>query len=136
MAVGGELMTVEWYGSLGELVRGLEKNTYAGVEYNLLIVILSTIAHLLVFIWPLVAVVVTHGATRWLNIVVVVLLAAWYIDSAQTYGAKRWHCVGGPVTSLLFLYIIWRATLKTLWNNGIDWRGTHYPLNELKANKV
>ncbi len=136
MAVGDGLMTVEWYGSLGELVHGLEKNTYAGVEYNLLIVMLSSIAHLLVFIWPIAALVVTHGATRWLNLAIVVLLAALYIDNARTYGAKRWHCVGGPVTSLLFLYIIWRATLKTLWNDGIDWRGTHYPLKELRANKV
>jgi hypothetical protein len=50
--------------------------------------------------------------------------------------ATRWHCVGIPVTALLFQYIVWRAALKTLWNDGIDWRGTHYPLQELKANKV
>jgi len=51
-------------------------------------------------------------------------------------GATRWHCAGILVTALLFQYIVWRATLKTLWNDGIDWRGTHYPLQELKANKV
>ena len=59
-----------------------------------------------------------------------------YMDNAHCHGAKRWHCVGIPVTALLFQYIVWRATLKTLWNNGIDWRGTHYSLQELKANKV
>ena len=52
------------------------------------------------------------------------------------HGATRWHCVGIPVTALLFQYIVWRAALKTLWNNGIDWRGTHYPLQDLKTNKV
>jgi len=52
------------------------------------------------------------------------------------HGATRWHCVGIPVTALLFQYIVWRAALKTLWNNGIDWRGTHYPLQDLKANRV
>ncbi|HTS19066.1 MAG TPA: glycosyltransferase family 2 protein [Verrucomicrobiae bacterium] len=136
MAVGNALMTVEWYGSLGELVRGLEKNTYAGVEYNLLIVILATVAQWLVFLWPIAALFLTHGATWWLNVAIVFLLAAWYMDNAQTYGARRWHCIGGPVTVLLFQYIIWRATLKTLWNDGVDWRGTHYSLRELKANKV
>jgi hypothetical protein len=79
---------------------------------------------------------ITHGATWWLNLVTVILLALLYIDNAHFYGAKRWHCVGAPVTALLFQYIIWRATLKTLWNDGIDWRGTHYPLKELRANKV
>jgi glycosyltransferase involved in cell wall biosynthesis len=136
MLLGGDLITVEWYSSVGELIRGLEKNTYAGVDYNLLVIVLSSVAQALVFFWPLVALLVTHGATRWLNLAIVVLLVALYIDSAQTHGAKRWHCVGMPVTALLFQYIIWRATLKTLRNNGIDWRGTHYSLQELRANKV
>jgi glycosyltransferase involved in cell wall biosynthesis len=136
VVLGGDMITVEWYSSVGELVRGLEKNTYAGVDYNLVVVILSSIAQFLVFVWPLVALLVTHGVTRWLNLAIVALLVVLYIDNAQTYGSKRWHCVGAPVTALLFQYIIWRATLKTLWNNGIDWRGTHYSLKELKANKV
>jgi glycosyltransferase involved in cell wall biosynthesis len=136
MLLGGDLITVEWYSSVDELIRGLEKNTYAGVDYNLLVIVLSSVAQALVFFWPLVALLVTHGATRWLNLAIVVLLVALYIDSAQTHGAKRWHCVGMPVTALLFQYIIWRATLKTLRNNGIDWRGTHYSLQELRANKV
>jgi glycosyltransferase involved in cell wall biosynthesis len=136
MVIGDGLITVEWYSSIGELVRGLEKNSYASAEYNLLVVILSSIAQLLVYIWPLVALVMTHGATWWLNLVTVILLALLYIDNAHFYGAKRWHCVGAPLTALLFQYIIWRATLKTLRNNGIDWRGTHYSLKELRANKV
>ncbi len=57
-------------------------------------------------------------------------------DNAHCHGAKRWHCVGIPVTALLFQYIVWRVTLKTLWNNGIDWRGTHYSLQGLRANKL
>jgi cellulose synthase/poly-beta-1,6-N-acetylglucosamine synthase-like glycosyltransferase len=129
MVLGGKLITVEWYSSFGELVRGLEKNTYAGVEYNLFVIIVSSIAQILCIFWPLAALVVTTGATWWLNLAIVVLLIVLYVDSAQTHGAKRWHCVGAPVTAVLFQYIIWRATLKTLRNDGIDWRGTHYSLN-------
>jgi hypothetical protein len=40
------------------------------------------------------------------------------------------------VASLLFLYILWRSTILILWTGGIEWRGTRYPLAELKANKV
>jgi cellulose synthase/poly-beta-1,6-N-acetylglucosamine synthase-like glycosyltransferase len=130
------LITVEWYSSLGELIRGLEKNTFAGVEYSLTVVVASSIAQLTVFIWPFVALILTHGATRWLNLAIVGSLAVLYMDNAHCYRAKRWHCVGLPVTALLFQYIIWRATLKTLVNDGIDWRGTHYSLSELKANKI
>ena len=130
------LITVEWYGSVGELIRGLEKNTFAGVEYSLVIVVASSVAQLLLFTWPLVALAFTHGPTWWLNLAIVDALAILYADNAHCHGAKRWHCVGFPVTAVLFQYIIWRATLMTLMNNGIDWRGTHYSLPELKANKV
>lgn len=130
------LITVEWYSSVGELVRGLEKNVFAGVEYSLTAVVASSIAQLVVFVWPLVALAFTHGVTWWLNLAIVGSLAMLYMDNAHCHGAKRWHCVGFPVTAILFQYIIWRATLKTLVNNGIDWRGTHYSLPELKANKI
>jgi hypothetical protein len=56
--------------------------------------------------------------------------------NAPLAGVRRWHGIGFPLATLLFLYILWRATLKTILNDGIDWRGTHYPLSELKANKV
>jgi hypothetical protein len=121
---------------VGELVRGLEKNVFAGVEYSLTAVVASSIAQLVVFVWPLVALAFTHGVTWWLNLAIVGSLAMLYMDNAHCHGAKRWHCVGFPVTAILFQYIIWRATLKTLVNNGIDWRGTHYSLPELKANKI
>ena len=134
--LGDGLITVEWYSSVGELIRGLEKNTFAGVEYSLAVVVASSIAQLVVFVWPLVALVLTHGATWWLNVAVVSSFTVLYIDNAHCHGAKRWHCVGFPVTAVLFQYIIWRATLMTLMNNGIDWRGTRYSLPELRANKV
>jgi glycosyltransferase involved in cell wall biosynthesis len=134
--LGDGLITVEWYSSVGELIHGLEKNTFAGVEYNLAVVVAFSIAQFAIFIWPLLALAFTHGAIWWLNLAVVASLVILYMDNAHCHGAKRWHCVGFPVTALLFQYIIWRATLLTLVNNGIDWRGTHYSLTELKANKL
>ncbi len=136
MLLGDGLLTVEWYSSVGELARGLEKNSFAGVEYNLGVVVASTIAQLLVFVWPVIGLFVTGGPTRWLNAGVVLTLAALYVDNARFHGEKRWHCVAMPLTAVWFLCIIWRATLKTIRNGGIDWRGTHYSLAELKANKV
>jgi glycosyltransferase involved in cell wall biosynthesis len=136
MLLSDGLITVEWYSSVGDLIRGLEKNTFAGAEYNLAAVVAACAAQLAAFIWPLLALAFTRGATWWLNLVIVGFLAILYVDIASCYGSKRWHCVGFPITALLFQYIIWRATLKTLWNDGIDWRGTHYPLHKLKANKV
>lgn len=136
LVLGGEMITVEWYSSLAELVKGLEKNSFAGVEYNLAVVVFASIAQTIAFVWPVVALFVTAGLTWWLNAGIFAVMAVMYIDNASFHGLKRWHWIGLPVTSVLFQYIIWNATLKTLWHDGIDWRGTHYSLKELKVNKV
>ncbi|MFP5285329.1 MAG: glycosyl transferase, partial [Thermoanaerobaculia bacterium] len=74
--------------------------------------------------------------TRLLNAATVLAILLLCAVNAPLAGVRRWHGLGYPVASLLFLFILWRSTLVTLWTGGIDWRGTHYPLAELKANKV
>lgn len=136
VALSGGLVAVEWYGSLREVVRGLEKNSFAGVEYNLAAMLGASVLALTAFIWPFVAVWLTTGATRWLNAGCILAMAALYADSARPHGLPRWHWVGFPVMVLFFQFVLWRATLKTLIHRGIDWRGTHYALADLKANRV
>ena len=43
---------------------------------------------------------------------------------------------GCRVATVLFIWILLRATFVTLRDDGINWRGTHYPLAALKANRV
>ena len=136
MLMGDGLLTVEWYSSVHELMHGLEKNSFAGVEYNLALLVAATIAQLVAFVWPVTALFVTTAATWWLNVAILAVTALFYAGNAREHGLKRWHCVGFPLMCVLFLLILWRATLKTLINDGIDWRGTHYSLAELKANKI
>jgi cellulose synthase/poly-beta-1,6-N-acetylglucosamine synthase-like glycosyltransferase len=51
-----DMIRVEWYGSFAELVSGLEKNAFAGVEYSLPVMVLGTLFLLLFFFWPLPAI--------------------------------------------------------------------------------
>ncbi len=41
-----------------------------------------------------------------------------------------------PVSTTLFIYTLLRSMLLTLWNDGIVWRGTKYPLEELRKGMV
>jgi hypothetical protein len=41
-----------------------------------------------------------------------------------------------PVGTTLFIYILLRSMVSTLWNDGIVWRGTKYPLEELRRGMV
>ncbi|HEY4593641.1 MAG TPA: glycosyltransferase [Thermoanaerobaculia bacterium] len=129
-------LRVEWYASVRELIQGLMKNAFAGVDYRVWVVVVATVTQLLTLVWPFLALVLTAGAARWLNLGSVLVLVTLCWINAPLAGVRRWHGLGFPLATLLFLYILWRAMLLTLWRGGIDWRGTHYPLASLKANKV
>ncbi|MDQ3309423.1 MAG: glycosyltransferase [Gemmatimonadota bacterium] len=134
--VGREMVRVEWYPSLGEVARGLEKNSFAGMEYSVARLVAATFAMLAFNLWPFVAVFATAGVTRMVYAATVLLILAVCGAGVREGGGKPWYALGFPFAASFFLYVIWRSTLKALRNDGIDWRGTHYPLAQLKANRV
>lgn len=133
---GTELITVEWYSSVQDLVRGLEKNAFAGVDYQAGMIVWSTFYSLLFNVWPYVAVFVTTGPTRWLNTAVALTLWALTWSSARAMRLP-WSCaLAYPLMVLLFTYIQWRTMLLNVWQGGLRWRDTFYSLEELRANRV
>jgi cellulose synthase/poly-beta-1,6-N-acetylglucosamine synthase-like glycosyltransferase len=136
LADGVGLITVDWYQSFDELVHGLEKNTFSVVEYSPAFVAFNTGSILLLNVWPFVAVLVVPGPVRW--IYVAVCLGLWTL-CWLTANAMRvpWSCaLPFPIAALLMAYIQWRTMLLNLWHGGIRCRDTHYPLAELRANRV
>lgn len=131
-----DFLSVEWYASLGEVIRGLEKNAFAGCDYRVSFALLGAGFHLAGSVWPWLAVVLTTGTTRLIYACLVALLTLIFIDSARFHGAKRWHLVGFPFSAALFVWIILRTMVLNLAHGGITWRGTFYPLRDLRTNRV
>lgn len=134
--LASDFVSVEWYSTFKELCGGLLKNSYAGLNYNLALAIGATVAQWLVFVWPFIGIFVTSGAAQTLNAAAYLILVFVYWDNAGFHGLKRWHGIALPFTTLLFSFVIWRSIVLTIKHDGIEWRGTHYSLSELKANKV
>jgi glycosyltransferase involved in cell wall biosynthesis len=134
--VGVDHISVEWYRTVGEAVHGLRKNGFAGVDYRISVVIFATIMQLATFVFPFVAVFVTTGPTRLLYALTVAIILGIYSGAAREQKAPVWGAILTPVLSLLFVTVLWNATIYALVHRGIEWRGTHYPLDELRANRV
>lgn len=136
LAFGGGLVRVEWYRSVREMRDGLMKNAFAGVDYRISVVVVSSILLPLLFVWPFVALLLTGGVTRWLNAfaVLLILILAW--GNSRLTHLPLWTALGVPWGALFFVYILWRSTILTYRQGGIRWRGTLYSLEELRANKV
>ena len=80
MAIGRGLITVEWYATVGELIDGLMKNAFAGVDYSLSKVAGSSVGLFLLHVWPFAALFLTSGTTRALNAVCVAADRADLLD--------------------------------------------------------
>jgi cellulose synthase/poly-beta-1,6-N-acetylglucosamine synthase-like glycosyltransferase len=133
VAIGRDMITVEWYASVRELVDGLMKNAFAGVDYSLWKVVASSISLFLMDVWPFVAVFLTDGVTRVLNAasVLLIVLIFWTVNTRRLTDV-----VGFPGAALLFIYIIWRSALMAVLSGTITWRGTAYPLSQMRANRI
>ena len=131
VAVGHGLIAVDWYASVRELVRGLEKNSFAGANYNVFVAAAGVgllCAHAALFMLP----VFGEGAWRSGSALVCAALVAAGGAAARTVGLSSWYAVLQPAAALFFAWVQARATCLTLWRGGITWRGTFYPLKALR----
>jgi glycosyltransferase involved in cell wall biosynthesis len=133
---GESHLSVEWYRSVRELIDGLMKNAFAGVDYSVMAIVLTTVVQLTLGIWPFIALVITGRWVLIVNSTIVLTMLALWVETAREQSLNRWYGIGCPLGILMFIYILWRAMILNIKNDGITWRGTHYSLKELKANKI
>lgn len=133
LALAQKNLSVEWYPSLKSALIGLEKNTFAGLFYSYLMVLIAITGLFASQIWPYLALFMTDGATRILYAFSILMLFLSYNQTADkmTKGANKYF-IALPITAVLFIYSIIRATILTAIRGGIVWRGTFYSLKELK----
>ncbi len=127
---------VPWYNSVGEVIVGLEKNSFSGVEYSVFTVVWSSAVALAFNAFPFVAIFVTTGITRCVYLGVVAALLLLCYDLARWANLRRSTVFGFPLAVLLIVFIQWRTMILNLWHGGLRWRDTFYPLDELKANRL
>ena len=129
---GRECLGVEWYPSLGDLIRGLEKNLFAGAQYQywraslgingILFVAVAPWLSILSGDWLLSLAAIGAFSGYWL---------AWISgDTAQGVG---W--LERLISPLLLFVIAWalaRSTFSTWRQGGIQWRETFYSIAALR----
>ncbi|MBW2490469.1 MAG: glycosyltransferase [Deltaproteobacteria bacterium] len=132
--LGHNFIQVEWYVSVREFMNGLMKNTFAFYNYKITHVLFGVFVVAIINILPLVAFFFTSGITRGLfGIVIMVRILSFAIGFSKT-GINPRYSVWALVSSFVYIFIVLKAAINTTLNQGIVWRGTYYPLDELKAN--
>lgn len=131
MVLGPNLVLLRWlHGAFG-IVRLLEKNAFAGTRYSVPTTMLACFALLTDAFLPLAALFLGPWG--------VLAAALMYASVALGIYANRKLNRRSPLLAILFapcvLIVAWaffRSMLLTLVRGGVVWRGTLYPLKELK----
>lgn len=128
-----EILQVEWYPTLPEAIRGLEKNTFAGLHYSFFFAFFALFGQLFVFLFPFLAVFLWQGwkgAAYAISLLFMFILYILHIRKMTRSSGADFFLL--PLSIVLFCYVFVRAIVLTLFKGGIVWRGTFYPLSELR----
>ena len=127
-------VSLYWYRSVGEAVRGMEKNSFAALgRFNVVqfVVILGLFA--VVELAPFVALAAGAGPWRLLGGIASLLLLNAQWTSCRWLGRPVLATLLAPIGSMLLLFGAARSMFVTLARGGVEWRGTRYSLEALRA---
>ena len=131
--LGYDFVQVKWYGTIREVISGLMKNNFAVYHYRVIEVMLSIIVIIMLNVLPFWAFLFTSGITRVLFAAAVITRILGFVYVFLDAKISPWYSLWSLVPPYINIYIAIKAMVTTLRNKGITWRGTHYPLDELKA---
>jgi glycosyltransferase involved in cell wall biosynthesis len=131
-----DFVVVRWHAGLGNLVRGVTKNFFAGVGYSVPLVAIAVVALLLMNVAPIFGVFFGQGWTRIFAVAAFVIALCFHTGVDIGMRVSPFYAFTHPLGALLFSYMLLRSTVVTLKQGGIIWRDTFYPLDDLKRGVV
>jgi glycosyltransferase involved in cell wall biosynthesis len=136
VGIAQDFVTVRWHAGVGNIVRGVTKNFFAGAEFRLSVVAIQLTAILCANILPFLALPLVHGWSLAFVTVSVAIALGFHAGTAVVMRASPWYAFTQPLGAAIFGYMLLRSTVVTLRQGGIVWRETFYPLEELRRGIV
>jgi glycosyltransferase involved in cell wall biosynthesis len=136
VAVAQEAVVIRWHAGVGNLIRGVTKNFFAALGYNLPLVVVAICGMWMMNVAPFVGVIWGHGWVRALSGIAVVIALAFHVGVDIAMHVSPLYAFTHPLGAVLFSYMLLRSTVVTLRDGGVTWRGTFYPLEELRRGVV
>ena len=133
---GGDLISIRWARGASGVVDNLTKNFFAVLSFQLWRTVLSVIGMAFLNLMPFLGVWLAHGWARLPYAIALGSMFLIYLGMSWRSKVPPYYFLLHPVSTALFIYTLLRSMVYTLRNDGIIWRGTKYPLEELRKGMV
>ena len=133
---GDDLISIRWAKGAMGVVDNLTKNFFAIMSFQWPRALASCCALLFLNLMPFGGVVLAHGWARLGYAIALFSMFSIYVGMSTKSDIPPYYFVLHPVSTGLFTYTMLRSTFLTLQREGITWRGTFYPLEELRRGMV
>ncbi|HEX4651022.1 MAG TPA: glycosyltransferase family 2 protein [Granulicella sp.] len=132
LAFGRNLVNVHWAsGALG-LVRVMTKNVFSALNFSIISVLIACGGLLVCSVLPFTGIFLPH--LRLPALIVLLAIVPQYRILGRQSGISAWNALLMPFGAFLLVIVLLRSMVTTLAQGGIVWRGTFYPLAELRKN--
>jgi glycosyltransferase involved in cell wall biosynthesis len=133
---GGDLISIRWaHGAFG-IVNNLTKNFFAVLSFQWWRTVISALGLAFLNFGPFLGIWLAHGWARVPYAIALSSMFLIYVGMSWRSSIPPYYFALHPVSSAMFIYTLLRSMFVTLWNDGIVWRGTKYPLDELRKGMV
>jgi cellulose synthase/poly-beta-1,6-N-acetylglucosamine synthase-like glycosyltransferase len=133
---GADLISIRWADGAWGVVNNLTKNFFAVLSFQWWRTLMAAFALAFLNLMPFFGVWLAHGWERLPYAIALGSMFLIYLGMSWRSGVPAYYFVLHPVSTLLFIYTLLRSMFHALWNDGIIWRGTRYPLEELRKGMV
>lgn len=131
VAFGRDLVRIRWVIGAAGVIRNITKNFFAAFRFRVWLTLAACAAMTVFCLGPFAAL----AGPWWIRasgLLTVVMLFLLYRYYRRYTGIPSWYVVTFPVAACLSVYAILRSMVLTLARGGVVWRGTLYPLAELR----
>ena len=136
VGIAQDFVTVRWHAGIGNIVRGVTKNFFAGAEFKVKMVALQLSVLFCVSILPFLILPFAHGSTLALALISIAIALGFHAGTAIVMKVSPLFALTHPLGAAIFSYMLLRSTVVTLSQGGIVWRETFYPLEALRRGLV
>ena len=133
---GADLISIRWAKGAWGVVDNLTKNFFAIMSFQWPRALAGCFALAFVNLIPFVGIWLAHGWARLGFGVALFSMFSIYVGMSQKSDIPPYYFVLHPVSTVLFVYTMLRSTFLTLARGGVVWRGTFYPLEDLRKGMV